>query len=118
MVILESLFRFDASTPVNYVLKRLEEKVAIIHGMKDQISDSKTKVNLVKKHLKEIVIKELDAGPCPHDEVPKEVNSIIQEWVVNVENRHQILEQKVKDSITLAIEEHIKPSYDMSNLEA
>lgn len=83
---------------MNYVLKGLEEKVMIIQGMKDPISDSKTKVNLVKKYLKEIEIKELDAGHCPHDEVPEEVNSIIREWVVNVENRHQILEQKVKDS--------------------
>ncbi|CAI9295742.1 unnamed protein product [Lactuca saligna] len=100
VVVLESLFTFDPSIPMNYVLKGLEEKVMIIQGMKDPISDSKTKVNLVKKHFKEIEIKELDAGHCPHDEVPEEVNSIIQEWVVNVENRCQILEQKVKDSRT------------------
>ncbi|CAH1430369.1 unnamed protein product [Lactuca virosa] len=98
VVVLESLFTFDPSIPMNYVLKGLEEKVMIIQGMKDPISDSKTKVNLVKKHFKEIEIKELDAGHCPHDEVPEEVNSIIREWVVNVENRCQILEQKFKDN--------------------
>lgn len=53
---------------------------------------------MLKKHLKEIVINELDAGHCPHDVAPEEVNSIIWEWVVNVENRCQILEQKVKDN--------------------
>lgn len=52
MVVLESLFTFDPSIPMNYVLKGFEEKIMIIQGMKDPISYSKTKVNLVKKTLK------------------------------------------------------------------
>ncbi|KAL4574876.1 hypothetical protein LXL04_021716 [Taraxacum kok-saghyz] len=104
IIVLESLFTFDPSIPLNYLLKSFEGKVVIIQGMKDPISDSKTKVNLVRKHFKEIVIKELDAGHCPHDEVPEKVNSIIREWVVNVEKRCEILEQKVKDSKLLSFE--------------
>ncbi|KAK1414549.1 hypothetical protein QVD17_30295 [Tagetes erecta] len=87
LVVLESIFTFDPSIPLNYLLKGFKEKVLIIQGMKDPISDSKTKVNVVRKHFKEFVIKELDAGHCPHDEVPEEVNSIIREWVTNIESR-------------------------------
>ncbi|KAI3778109.1 hypothetical protein L2E82_07139 [Cichorium intybus] len=102
VVVLESLFTFDPSIPMNYLLKGFEEKVVIIQGMKDPISESKTKVDLVKRHFKQILIKELDAGHCPHDELPEEVNSIIKEWVVNVENRCEILKQATKDSRMLS----------------
>ncbi|KAI3712569.1 hypothetical protein L1987_71128 [Smallanthus sonchifolius] len=102
LVVLESIFTFDPSIPLNYLLKGFKEKVLIIQGMKDPISDSKTKVSVVKEHFKEIVIKELDAGHCPHDEVPKEVNSIIREWVINIESRHKILEQTAEDGSRIA----------------
>ncbi|KAI3735168.1 hypothetical protein L6452_14657 [Arctium lappa] len=102
LVVLESIFTFDPSIPLNYLLKGFEQKVLIIQGMKDPISDSKTKVSVVKRHLKEIVIKELDAGHCPHDEVPEEVNSIIREWVVNIESKCEILEQTGKDGSRIA----------------
>ncbi|PWA40233.1 DNA photolyase, N-terminal [Artemisia annua] len=153
LVVLESIFTFDPSIPLNYLFKGFENKVLIIQGMKDPISDSKTKVSVVKKHFKEIVIKELDAviggnfgpltykwvsltgqvknvlynrsninqiatfsisylhlhclnnlisGHCPHDEVPEEVNSIIREWVINTENRGEILKQSSRDESKVA----------------
>ncbi|XP_024964843.1 uncharacterized protein LOC112505125 isoform X2 [Cynara cardunculus var. scolymus] len=76
---------------------RADEGLLNEMGMRDPISDSKTKVSVVKRHFEEIIIKELDAGHCPHDEVPEEVNSIIREWVVNIESRHTILERTCKD---------------------
>ncbi|XP_076944322.1 uncharacterized protein LOC143614906 [Bidens hawaiensis] len=102
LVVLESIFTFDPSIPLNYLLKRFKGNVLVIQGMKDPISDSKTKVSVVKQHFKEIVIRELDAGHCPHDEVPKEVNSIIREWVVKIESRHEDLEQTAEDGSRVA----------------
>ncbi|XP_071732695.1 uncharacterized protein [Rutidosis leptorrhynchoides] len=102
LVVLESIFTFDPSIPLNYLLKGFESKVLIIQGMKDPISDSRTKVSVVKRHFKEIVIKELDAGHCPHDEVPEEVNSIIREWVVNIESRRDTLKTTLKDGSRMA----------------
>ncbi|KAJ0918656.1 putative alpha/beta hydrolase-1, DNA photolyase, rossmann-like alpha/beta/alpha sandwich [Helianthus annuus] len=102
LVVLESIFTFDPSIPLNYLLKGFKRKVLIIQGMKDPISDSKTKVTVVKKHFKEIAIKELDAGHCPHDELPEEVNSIIREWVINIESEPEILKQTAKDGSRIA----------------
>ncbi|KAH9647540.1 photolyase/cryptochrome alpha/beta domain-containing protein [Citrus sinensis] len=56
-------------------------------GIKDPISDSKSKVAMLKEHCAGIVIRELDAGHCPHDEKPEEVNSIISEWIVTIESK-------------------------------
>nr|XP_043612736.1 uncharacterized protein LOC122584748 [Erigeron canadensis] len=103
LVVLESIFTFDPSIPLNYLLKGFENKVLIIQGMKDPISDSKTKVSVLKRHFKESVIKELDAGHCPHDEVPEEVNCIIQEWVISIESRHKILDQTSKGESRIVV---------------
>lgn len=84
IVVLESVFTFDLSVPLNYLLKDFNNRVLVIQGMNDPISDSKSTVALLEEHCKGIVIRELDAGHCPHDEIPEEVNPIIQDWVVAV----------------------------------
>ncbi|KAK2975852.1 hypothetical protein RJ640_022869, partial [Escallonia rubra] len=80
VVVLESIFSFNLSLPLNYLLEGLEGKVLVIQGMKDPISDSKSKLAMLREQCKGVVIRELDAGHCPHDEQPEEVNSIIREW--------------------------------------
>ncbi|CAN6709746.1 unnamed protein product [Malus baccata var. baccata] len=82
-VVLESVFSFNLSIPLNYLLDEFKDKVMIIQGMRDPISDSKSTVAMLKEHCAGFIVKELDAGHCPHDELPDEVNSIICEWIVN-----------------------------------
>lgn len=87
LVVLESIFSFNLSLALNYLLEGFEGKVLIIQGMKDPITDSKSKVAMLKEHCPGIVIRELDAGHCPHDEKPEEVNSIISQWILTIESR-------------------------------
>ncbi|XP_021286133.1 uncharacterized protein LOC110417884 [Herrania umbratica] len=87
LVVLESIFSFDLSIPLNFLLQGYEEKVLIVQGMKDPLSDSKAKLAMLKEHCAGLVIRELDAGHCPHDEQPEKVNSIICEWIVAVERK-------------------------------
>ncbi|MBA0690014.1 hypothetical protein Goari_007712 [Gossypium aridum] len=86
-VVLESIFSFDLSIPLNYLLEGYEEKVLILQGMKDPLVDSKAKLAMLKEHCTGLAIRELDAGHCPHDEQPQKVNSIVCEWVVAVERK-------------------------------
>ncbi|KAH1075645.1 hypothetical protein J1N35_027973 [Gossypium stocksii] len=86
-VVLESIFSFDLSIPLNYLLEGYEEKVLILQGMKDPLLDSKAKLAMLKEHCTGFAIRELDAGHCPHDEQPQKVNSIVCEWVVAVESK-------------------------------
>ncbi|XP_058768414.1 uncharacterized protein LOC131642150 isoform X1 [Vicia villosa] len=85
-VVLESIFSFNLSIPLNYLLEDVKEKVIIIQGMKDPISDSNATVAMLKEHCDGVTIKKLDAGHCPHDEVPELVNSIICNWIHRVES--------------------------------
>ncbi|KAI4323830.1 hypothetical protein L6164_023406 [Bauhinia variegata] len=80
-IVLESIFSFNLSIPLNYLLEDVKDKVLIIQGMKDPISDSKSKVAMLKEYCDGVTIRELDAGHCPQDEVPEQVNAIISEWI-------------------------------------
>ncbi|XP_074355151.1 uncharacterized protein LOC141693864 isoform X2 [Apium graveolens] len=84
--VLESIFSFDLSIPLNYLVKGLENRVLVIQGMNDPISDSKSFLAMLTEHCRGITTKEIDAGHCPHDEIPEKVNFIIREWVVNIEH--------------------------------
>lgn len=92
LVVLESIFSFNLSIPLNFLLEDVKEKVLIIQGMKDPISDSNSKVAMLKEHCDGVMIKELDAGHCPHDEVPERVNTIICEWILGVESNNILAE--------------------------
>ncbi|KAL2550232.1 DNA photolyase [Forsythia ovata] len=87
IVVLESIFIFDLSLPLNYLLEGYG-KILVIQGMKDPLSDSKSKLAMLREHCRGIVTKEIDAGHCPQDEQPNEVNSIIEEWVVSIESEN------------------------------
>ncbi|KAM7266414.1 hypothetical protein ACFE04_004311 [Oxalis oulophora] len=82
LVVLESIFSIDLSIPLNCLLEGLPDK-----GMKDPLLNSKSKLAMIKEHCAGVVIKELDAGHCPQDELPETVNSIICEWIARVESR-------------------------------
>ncbi|XP_027103928.2 uncharacterized protein [Coffea arabica] len=88
LVVLECIFSFDLSVPLNYLLERFERKVLAIQGMRDPLSDSRAKLACLREHCKGIVTKELDGGHCPHDELPAVVNPVIQEWVMTVEREY------------------------------
>lgn len=57
--------------------------------MKDPISDPQEKVALLKEFCPAMEIKKVNAGHCPHDEIPEEVNHIICEWIAKVDNDEQ-----------------------------
>ncbi|XP_058085009.1 uncharacterized protein LOC131232641 [Magnolia sinica] len=86
LVVLESVFNFNLPIPLNYLMDSFGGKVLIIQGIKDPLSKSELRLSLLREHCSGTVIRELDAGHCPHDEQPQEVNSIIQEWTVTVES--------------------------------
>ncbi|CAA0809566.1 Unknown protein [Striga hermonthica] len=85
--VLESIFFFDLSLPLNYLLEGFEGKILVIQGMKDPLSDNKSMLAMFREHFRGVTIKEIDAGHCPHDELPNEVNSIIKEWIATLESQ-------------------------------
>ncbi|CAI9092073.1 OLC1v1027220C1 [Oldenlandia corymbosa var. corymbosa] len=86
LVVLECIFGFDLSLPLNSLLKGFEGKILVVQGMRDPLSDSRSKLAVIREHCKGIAIRELDAGHCPHDELPAVFNAVLKEWVLTVES--------------------------------
>lgn len=89
--VLESIFSFDLSLPLNYLLEDFEDKTLVIQvrsvitymvppkglyflipvsldrlpicqGMKDPLSDSKSTLAMFREHCRGVLVKEIDAG--------------------------------------------------------
>ncbi|KAF3675674.1 Hydrolase, putative isoform 2 [Capsicum annuum] len=62
VVVLESIFSFDLSVPLNYLLQGFEKRVLVLQGMKDPLCDSRSRLAMLREHSEGIVIRELNAG--------------------------------------------------------
>lgn len=87
--VLESVFNFKLPVPLNYLLEWFGGKVLFIQGVRDPLSKSKERLSMIREYCTLATIKELDAGHCPHDERPEEVNRLISEWIQTAELTNQ-----------------------------
>ncbi|KAJ3692767.1 hypothetical protein LUZ60_011862 [Juncus effusus] len=78
--IIESIFNFNLSIPLNFLFESFGGRVLIIQGMRDPLVKSEIFLSMVRKYCRNITIKELNAGHCAHDEIPNEVNLIVSKW--------------------------------------
>ncbi|XP_020571649.1 uncharacterized protein LOC110018628 [Phalaenopsis equestris] len=85
LIVLESVFNFKLPVPLNYLLEWFGGKVLFIQGVRDPLSNSKERLSVIRKYCSLATIKELDAGHCPHDERPEEVNRLLREWILTAE---------------------------------
>ncbi|XP_038976891.1 uncharacterized protein LOC113461687 isoform X2 [Phoenix dactylifera] len=85
-IVLESILNINLSIPLNYLFDSFGGKILIIQGMRDPLSKSKLFLSMLREHCIRVTISELDAGHCPHDELPAEVNSILSEWMSTAES--------------------------------
>ncbi|KAG0491956.1 hypothetical protein HPP92_005354 [Vanilla planifolia] len=53
--------------------------------MRDPLTNSKERLYTIREHCNFATIEELDAGHCPHDECPEEVNRLFSEWIRTAE---------------------------------
>lgn len=85
VIVLESIIDLKLSLPINYLLDSYNKKVLLIQGDKDPLFQSKLRSTMLKQQCSKVVVRNVNAGHCPHDEIPDEVNLIIDSWVQNIE---------------------------------
>ncbi|XP_062198763.1 uncharacterized protein LOC133901398 isoform X2 [Phragmites australis] len=83
--VIESIFNFNLSIPLNFLFDSFGGRILVIQGMKDPLTKSEAFVTMFREHCSKVHIRELDAGHAPHDEVPDEVNSLLCEWMKELE---------------------------------
>ena len=68
--------------PLDLLFNKLKSPLLLLWGSKDPWMNTPKKRNLYKKYTPENTTEViLDAGHCPHDEIPDEVNNHILDWL-------------------------------------
>ncbi|CAM6095775.1 unnamed protein product [Calypogeia fissa] len=79
--VLEAMFHLRAPLPLNYYLDLYKGDILIIQGMRDPLHNSSKRASMLQAYCKNVSIQYVNAGHCPHDEVPEDVNSILTTWL-------------------------------------
>ncbi len=68
--------------PLDLLFEKLKSPLLLLWGNKDPWMNTPRKRNLYKKYTPENTTEVvLDAGHCPHDEIPEQVNKYIRDWL-------------------------------------
>jgi pimeloyl-ACP methyl ester carboxylesterase len=76
-----SVFKSPQGEKVDELLAKMQTRLLMIWGEGDPWMNPKNRGEKFKKHYPQLTEYYLNAGHCPHDEVPEQVNAIIKNWV-------------------------------------
>ncbi len=76
-----SVFKNPQGEKNDVLLQQLKCPLLMLWGEKDPWMDSHTRGAKFRQYYPNLTEYYLEAGHCPHDEIPKEVNQIISNWV-------------------------------------
>jgi hypothetical protein len=78
--VLESCLLLRPPLPLNYFLDRFAGRVLVIQGKHDPLQKNSNRAHMLQANCANVSIAYLDAGHCPHDEIPDEVNKLIHDF--------------------------------------
>lgn len=52
-----------------------------MQGVRDPLYDATKRASVLQAYCANVTTRLLNAGHCPHDEVPDEVNALIHDWL-------------------------------------
>ncbi|MGC9527797.1 MAG: alpha/beta fold hydrolase [Limnospira sp.] len=77
-----SVFKSRRGDAVDVLLSRLSRPLLLLWGEGDPWMDCRARSDRFREHYPQLTEHFLKAGHCPHDEIPEQVNSLIQHWVL------------------------------------
>ncbi|MEB3341900.1 alpha/beta fold hydrolase [Okeania sp.] len=82
-----SVFKRPSGQKVDELLSKLDCPLLMLWGEADPWMNAKTRSAQFRKYYPQLTEYFIKAGHCPHDEVPEQVNQLIQEWLFSVVKR-------------------------------
>ncbi len=79
-----SVFKSPQGEKIDTLLKQMECPLLMLWGEGDPWINAQERGAKFRQHYPNLVEYYLEAGHCPHDEVPEQVNNLIQSWVLSV----------------------------------
>lgn len=78
-----ALFKAERGEYVDTLLNQMTCPLLLIWGDADPWMDTYARGALFQKHYTALEEHHLNAGHCPHDDAPTEVNALLRNWVLN-----------------------------------
>lgn len=79
-----SVFKTPQGETVDNLLQELKHPLLILWGEKDPWMNAQQRGQQYRKYYPDLTEYYLEAGHCPHDEIPDKVNSLIKNWMLNL----------------------------------
>lgn len=78
-----ALFKAERGEYVDVLLKEMTCPLLLIWGDADPWMNTYSRGELFKKYYNNLEEKHINAGHCPHDDAPAEVDAILRDWAIN-----------------------------------
>jgi pimeloyl-ACP methyl ester carboxylesterase len=79
--VFKSVFSSPQGEKVDILLQQLSHPLLMLWGEGDPWMNAKTRGEKFRQYYPELTEFYLKAGHCPHDEIPQQVNQIIDDWI-------------------------------------
>lgn len=79
-----SVFKSPRGETVNSLLAKMTCPLLLLWGEGDPWMNSRIRSSQFRQHYSNLKEHFLHAGHCPHDEVPDQVNALIQDWMLSL----------------------------------
>ena len=82
--VFNAVFKTPQGEKVDVLLGKLQCPLLLLWGEKDPWINAREKGMQFRQYYPQVVEHYLEAGHCPHDEVPEQVNSLIADWILSL----------------------------------
>ena len=82
--VFNAVFKTPQGEKVDILLGKMICPLLILWGEKDPWIDTRSRGIKFRQYYPQLTEYYLDAGHCPHDEIPEQVNSLIAEWISSI----------------------------------
>lgn len=79
-----SVFKTPQGETVDSLLQQLSHPLLMLWGEKDPWMNAKQRAEKYRQYYPNLTECYLEAGHCPHDEIPDKVNSLITDWMLSL----------------------------------
>ena len=81
--VFNAVFKTPQGEKVDILLTKMTCPLLILWGEKDPWIDTRNRGVKFRQYYPQLTEYYLDAGHCPHDEIPEQVNSLITDWILS-----------------------------------
>jgi pimeloyl-ACP methyl ester carboxylesterase len=86
--VFNSVFKSPQGEKVDVLLSQMQCPLLMLWGEADPWINAQTRGVKFRQYYPQLTEYYLQAGHCPHDEIPEQVNNLITDWVLTVSDRN------------------------------